>query len=63
MKVLVALLLNLIFTLLVEIYLLCVDGIPLKDYKKEMIEDIGYMILIYMTFNFGYLIQNIFNIR
>ena len=63
MKIIFALIINLIMTLLVELFLLLDDSTPIKDWGKQFKRDFKYLILVFMTFNFGYLIQNIFDIR
>ena len=59
MKILIVLIINFILTLFTYMVVLLDSNIPLKDYMKSLKKDIKYVILIYMTFNFGYLIQNI----
>lgn len=62
-KIVFALIINLILTLFVELFLLLDDSTPIKEWGKQLKRDFKYLIFIFMIFNFGYLIQNIFNIR
>ena len=59
MEILIVLIINFILTLLTYMIVLLDSDVPLKNYMKSFKNDIKYVILIYMTFNFGYLIQNI----
>jgi hypothetical protein len=59
MKILIVLIINFILTLFTYMIVLLDSNVPLKDYMKSLKQDIKYIILIYMTFNLGYLIQNI----
>lgn len=59
MKILIVLIINFILTLLTYMIVLLDSDVPLKNYIKSFKKDIKYVILIYMTLNFGYLIQNI----
>ena len=59
MKILIVLIINFILTLFSYMIVLLDSDVPLKNYMKLLKKDMKYVILIYMTFNFGYLIQNI----
>lgn len=59
MKILIVLIINFILALITYMIVLLDSNVPLKDYIKSFKKDIKYVLLIYMTFNVGYLIQNI----
>ncbi len=63
MKIVFVLIINLIMTVLVEVFLLLEDSTPIKDWRKYFKRDFKYLVFVFMTFNFGYLIQNSFNVR